>query len=93
MNQALDLRILIIIIFLLQNIFLFIFMGIDKEKAQKRKRRISEKTLLLIGFLGGGAGGFAGMFYFRHKTKHASFPFVFLLGILLMGTFLYFLYR
>lgn len=93
MNQLLDLRGLSIIIFFLLNIFLFALMGIDKKKAQKRKWRISEKTLLLLGLFGGGAGGFAGMFFFRHKTRHSYFHFFFLIGTLIMGTTLYFLYR
>ncbi|UJF16679.1 DUF1294 domain-containing protein [Jeotgalibaca sp. MA1X17-3] len=68
-------------------------MGIDKKKAQKRKWRISEKTLLLLGLFGGGVGGFAGMFFFRHKTRHSYFHFFFLIGTLIMGITLYFLYR
>ena len=48
-------------------------MYIDKQKAKKSKRRISEKTLFTLVFLGGGIGGIAGMYIFRHKTKKTRF--------------------
>lgn len=55
------------------NIFAFAFMGIDKAKAKKNKRRIPEKTLFLFAIIGGSIGSIAGMQVFRHKTKHMSF--------------------
>ena len=55
------------------NIIVFSLYGIDKSKARKRKRRISERTLLLTAFFMGGFGGFLGMQMFRHKTKHLEF--------------------
>jgi uncharacterized membrane protein YsdA (DUF1294 family) len=51
----------------------FAAMGLDKRRAVKGKWRISEKSLLLIAFLGGGIGSFLGMRHYRHKTKHLSF--------------------
>jgi uncharacterized membrane protein YsdA (DUF1294 family) len=51
----------------------FSMMGIDKHKAIRKGWRISERTLLLIAFLGGGIGSFLGMHVFRHKTKHRKF--------------------
>lgn len=48
-------------------------MGIDKQRAIKRKWRIPERTLLFIAVIGGGIGAFFGMYGFRHKTKHAKF--------------------
>ena len=61
----------------------FLAMGIDKAKAKADAWRISEKTLLGIAFLGGGAGVWIGMEVFRHKTKHLQFkygvPVIFLL--------------
>jgi len=53
----------------------FFAMGIDKLKAKKGAWRIPEKTLLLIAFLGGGAGVWLGMEVFRHKTKHLQFKY------------------
>ena len=55
------------------NIAAFILYGLDKHKAQKDQWRISEKTLLGIAVIGGSAGAIAGMFFFRHKTKHWYF--------------------
>ena len=51
----------------------FVMYKIDKVKAEKKKWRIRESTLLLSGFLGGAAGALAGMEVFRHKTKHWQF--------------------
>ena len=51
----------------------FAAMGLDKRRAVKGKWRISEKSLLLIAFLGGGIGSYLGMRHYRHKTKHLSF--------------------
>ncbi len=56
----------------------------DKRKAVKGARRIPEKVLLLMSFLGGAVGGFVTMQIVRHKTKaeHWYFTVVNLLGIL-----------
>jgi len=48
-------------------------MLVDKRKAQKKLWRIPESTLLLIAAIGGGIGSLAGMYTFRHKTKHLKF--------------------
>jgi uncharacterized membrane protein YsdA (DUF1294 family) len=48
-------------------------MGIDKSKAKKHLWRIPEKTLFLVSILGGSIGTWAGMYLFRHKTKHWYF--------------------
>lgn len=45
----------------------------DKRRAKKRRYRIPEKTLFLLAVLGGGIGTWAGMYLFRHKTKHWYF--------------------
>ena len=63
-----------IIIYLIGiNIIAFLAMFIDKRKAKKGTRRIPEKTLFSLVALGGGVGGIAGMYTFRHKTKKARF--------------------
>ena len=51
----------------------FALMGIDKWKARNDSWRIPEKTLFLSAILGGSIGSLAGMYLFRHKTKHLSF--------------------
>lgn len=46
----------------------------DKIAAKKfPKNRIPEKTLLLLGLLGGAAGEYTVMQLIRHKTKHKQF--------------------
>ena len=59
------------------SLILCILMYVDKERAIKKEWRISEKTLLILGFLGGAIGGVLGMYLFRHKTKHNAFAFGF----------------
>lgn len=55
------------------NLIGFALMGIDKYKAKKHLWRIPEKTLFLAAVLGGSVGTIAGMYTFRHKTKHWYF--------------------
>ena len=69
-----DMRLKIALLWILiMSIVGFIAMGIDKSKAKRNAWRIPEKTLLMIAFLGGGAGVWLGMEVFRHKTKHSQF--------------------
>ena len=62
-----------LIYLLLMNIAGFAAMGIDKYKAKAHAWRIPEKTLFGLSLLGGSAGTWAGMYAFRHKTKHWYF--------------------
>jgi len=77
----------IIIYLIIMNLITLFAMYIDKRKAKKAKRRIPENTLFALVFLGGGIGGIAGMYAFRHKTKKAKFvvgfPAIVILEILL----------
>ncbi|WP_318614269.1 DUF1294 domain-containing protein [Sporosarcina sp. YIM B06819] len=61
------------------SIWAFAAMGFDKRQAKKRGRRVPEKNLWLLAFVGGGIGAYLGMQMFRHKTKHTSFRIGFLL--------------
>lgn len=63
----------IIIYFIAINIIAFLAMWIDKEKAKGGSWRIKEATLFMFVLLGGGIGGIAGMYTFRHKTKKIQF--------------------
>ena len=62
-----------IIYIIIINIITFLAMYIDKKKAKYGKRRISESTLFTLVLLGGGIGGIAGMYNFRHKTQKTRF--------------------
>ena len=45
----------------------------DKRRAIKHRFRIPERTLFIVSLLGGSIGTWAGMYLFRHKTKHWYF--------------------
>lgn len=52
----------------------FATFGMDKKRAKEdRRRRVPERTLLLLSLFFGVVGGALGMRVFRHKTKKASF--------------------
>lgn len=51
----------------------FLLMLSDKQKAGKKKWRIPEKVLIGSAVIGGSIGALAGMYTFRHKTKHQKF--------------------
>lgn len=50
-----------------------LIMLIDKKKARRGAWRIPERTLMWVALLGGSIGVTAGMYLFRHKTKHPKF--------------------
>ena len=58
---------------LIINAVAFLLMLADKQKAKKKLWRIPEATLLTCAALGGSIGALAGMYTFRHKTKHLKF--------------------
>ena len=67
-------RLWIVTVYLIiMNIVGIIVMGGDKHKAKVHAWRIPEKTLFMVSILGGSAGTWAGMYIFRHKTKHWYF--------------------
>ena len=55
------------------NIITFFIYGFDKWKAKRRKRRISEISLLALAVIGGGIGAWIGMKVWHHKTLHKKF--------------------
>ena len=61
------------VVFAVMSVFLFVMMGLDKSRARRGRWRISEKALFVFALLGGAVGGTAGMFLFRHKTRHWYF--------------------
>jgi len=67
----------------LVNLYTFIVYYIDKRRAVKRKRRISEKHLLTATFLFGGIGAALAMSLFRHKTQTLKFKISAPIGILI----------
>ncbi|MBE6918580.1 MAG: DUF1294 domain-containing protein [Ruminococcaceae bacterium] len=57
----------------LVNVIAFAVYGADKRRAKKDKRRVPEKTIFLLALIGGSVGALAGMYTFRHKTRHWYF--------------------
>lgn len=55
------------------NLVTFAVYGADKRRARKGRRRVPEKTLFLLALAGGSVGALAGMYAFRHKTRHWYF--------------------
>ena len=55
------------------NLIAFILMVIDKDRAVKGNRRISESSLLGWAFLGGAFGTFSASRIVRHKTRKQPF--------------------
>ena len=51
----------------------FLLMLADKQKAKRGGWRIPETTLLASALFGGSIGALAGMYLFRHKTRHLKF--------------------
>ena len=78
----------------LMNLITFIVYAYDKHIARRNagKRRVPERTLILLSFLGGCLGALFGMFLCRHKTKHAKFlalvPLSVVLWVLFVGALL-----
>lgn len=64
---------LLILLMIVWNTIAFIMMGIDKYRAKKDGRRISEKTLIMSAFIMGAIGIIAGALAFHHKTKKLLF--------------------
>jgi len=77
------------------NIYGLFIMGIDKWKSKNRGRRVPEKVLFTVAFIGGAFGVYTGMKLFHHKTLHNRFkygiPFILVLNIFILG-YIYSLY-
>lgn len=70
------------LIFIPLNVLALILFGYDKLQAKYGGRRIPERILLGLGFLGG-IGSLLAMVFFRHKTRHQVFWLVCTLGAIL----------
>ncbi len=63
----------------------FIAYAWDKRQAVKGNRRVSEKALLLLTFLGGAVGALIGSRLCHHKTKKWYFTAVIVLSLLIQA--------
>jgi uncharacterized membrane protein YsdA (DUF1294 family) len=80
-----------LISFLFFNALCFLLFALDKRKAQRGQRRISERTLHLATLPGAAPGAWAAIFLLHHKNRKAAFWSITLLITLLHGAALYFL--
>lgn len=64
---------LILCYFVIINLTGLVVMGLDKSKARRGAWRIPEKILFGVSLFGGSVGTWAGMYLFRHKTRHWYF--------------------
>jgi uncharacterized membrane protein YsdA (DUF1294 family) len=71
----------IVISYFTLSLLTFSFYGIDKRQAIKDRWRISERTLLLLGGIGGWPGALLAQNTFRHKTKKRPFIVILWLSI------------
>lgn len=55
------------------NFITFLAFGWDKQKARNGGWRTPERTLFLLAAMGGAAGAWTGMYFFRHKTAKVKF--------------------
>ena len=78
----------ILIYILIINVITFFMMWFDKHEAKIGDWRVPERTLFLLVLLGGGIGGIAGMYVFRHKTRKwyfkIGFPAILIMQIVLV---------
>ncbi len=81
--------VIVLAVLVVMNLSAFILMGYDKRCAKNGSWRVPEKVLFLFAILFGALGGTAGMFLFRHKTKHwyfkVFFPLLTVLQAALLG--------
>lgn len=71
----------ILIYLLIINFLSFALFFIDKYKARKYRWRIKERTLHIVGFMGGIIGSMTAMMFLRHKIKKRKFVFITIIGL------------
>lgn len=81
------LKLVLLSVLLVWNLLVLCAYGLDKSKAIRHKRRISEKALLLQTLIFGGIGAFLGGKLFRHKINNGILSYVGLWELLLMSLF------
>jgi len=74
------------------NLVTFIMFGYDKSEARSGNARVPEIVLHGLALAGGFLGGWAGRYFFRHKTLKPVFTVVLTLSTLLWLVILYFVF-
>jgi len=76
---------LLITVYGIVSLVTFIFYALDKHAARKGAWRIPEAQLHLLALIGGWPGATVAQHTLRHKSKKASFRFVFWITVFLNG--------
>ena len=61
----------------------FVLYAYDKSASSRAQLRVPEKTLHLLGLLGGTPAAFVGQYLLRHKTRKSAFQLWFILSVAL----------
>ena len=64
------------------------FYGLDKSNAQRGRWRVPEVVLHGLAFVGGVAGCWLGMLFFRHKTQSVEFKLALIVATIIHGALL-----
>lgn len=75
------------------NYIAFSMFHLDKKRARKNMRRISEKNLLTLCAFGGTFGAWLAMKNFNHKTSKTSFKIPFYIIVVIQAVILFFVFR
>lgn len=67
----------IVAFYIVVSLLAYVTYAIDKKAAIKNRRRISEKSLHLLGVLGGWPGALLAQQRLRHKTQKTAFRLVY----------------
>jgi uncharacterized membrane protein YsdA (DUF1294 family) len=70
------------------SVITFLYYGYDKARAGRGSGRVPEVVLHGLALVGGSAGAYLGMHFFRHKTVKGRFRFVFWCIVVLQGALL-----
>ena len=72
-----------LIVVMVMSIACFIAYWLDKRRARNGGRRVPERTLHILEFLGGWPGALLAQQQFRHKTQKVRFLVVFWIAVVL----------
>lgn len=75
------------------NYIAFSLFHLDKKRARKNMRRISEKNLLTICAFGGSFGAWLAMKNFNHKTSKTSFKIPFYIIVVIQLILMFFVFK
>lgn len=64
---------LLVALYITASLVCLLLYALDKKAAQAGRRRISERTLLLVGLAGGWPGALLAQQWFRHKSSKRAF--------------------